>query len=937
MTPTCHYLSWNQPLAPQVATWLLQQTSTSPCPDLSSILVLVPTAEAGRILRAELLHQTQQQALLPPDIRTPAQWLPHDDPTLTAPLDSELIWTDLLLEINPADYPHLIPQPSANQDLAWATSLARLLTQLQNTLLDQALTIEDVAQKSDLLHDADRWQDLACLEKKWNQKLQALGLRNRSAAWRNFIENPTLPVPAQRVVLAGLPDPIPCLLRALEKIPQVDVLIHAPKDQADHFDHWGRPESEHWTQTPLQWSADCDHLHICETESSLAEHAATLAQPHSPPDATLIGLARQSLAPYLHDLIPHLHDPAGTPASLHEIWNWFHALQQWLESQALADLLTLLRQPATSRLWFSQNSSELSSTLLALDKLQQNHLARHESDLFSIQIKTADLQNRLTALSQTLRTCRARLNSKDWLAHLTEMAAIAFPDNSLDHPARELARAIMENIRRLATYASKLKKITPGTILSLTLRHCAELHLPTTRPDHALEIKSWLELSWDPRPHLILCGLQEGDVPYHPADTLFLPESLRQLLRLRTSELLLARDAYLFQTLAASRACHGRLDVLLARYDHQSDPLLPSRILLLCSDEELPERIHRLFRSPATPSAPTPPPAAPLPLQLPLSSDSSRTISVTSFKVYLQSPLLYHFQRGLGWEEIQPDKSELDARDFGTLAHDALEAFGKDAQLSTCTDPAVISQFLKDHLHTEAHQLFGPRLPASVAIQLDALAARFHRFAELQAQEAQAGWKIIAVEQKFECSLGHWTLKGKIDRVDQDSNGRIRLLDYKTTDKPKLPEDAHLKSATDVATAKAPAEALFSYNGKDHLWLDLQLPLYVWHWLQAHSDLDPQQVSCGYILLPKALQDTAFAIWDDGAALCHQALDCAQRILSALYKGLPLTALNADCWKSKPWSFWFPGGPESSFHLSSAQATTTPPPSSTSASTPPTP
>ena len=43
---------------------------------------------------------------------------------------------------------------------------------------------------------------------------------------------------------------------------------------------------------------------------------------------------------------------------------------------------------------------------------------------------------------------------------------------------------------------------------------------------------------------------------------------------------------------------------------------------------------------------------------------------------------------------VDPTKSELDALDFGTLCHAALEAMGREPTLRDCTDAALLRDFL---------------------------------------------------------------------------------------------------------------------------------------------------------------------------------------------------------------------------------------------------
>ena len=84
------------------------------------------------------------------------------------------------------------------------------------------------------------------------------------------------------------------------------------------------------------------------------------------------------------------------------------------------------------------------------------------------------------------------------------------------------------------------------------------------------------------------------------------------------------------------------------------------------------------------------------------------------------------------------------------------------------------------------------------------------------------------------------TLRGRIDRIDQ-RDGQWAILDYKTGDTAKTPQETHFKSKE---------------------WVDLQLPLYV-QLAQTLKIKGPMQL--GYIVLPKdvAKVGALMADWDD--------------------------------------------------------------------------
>lgn len=910
-----HFLDWDRPLGAQAAAWLLARAEGhAGCPDLGAVLVLVPTAEAGRILKQELLRLSPRAALLPPDVRTPAQWLPGECEAIAGPAERLLAWREVLLEADLEALPALLPHPPVHRDAAWAAELAGMLEGVQEALREGGWRMEDVARRGEALREPERWEDLARLEALWLRKLRQMGLQSPCEAWRQFASAPALPAGVERVVLAGVPDPIPWTLRVLEGVERVDVLVHAPEAEQGTFDVWGRPRAEAWAGRELTWQADEAHLHVRVDESSVARRAAALVRAHQRPGAVVLGLAREALGPVMREVLPQVHDPAGRPARQHEVWAWFDALAQWLERGTLAALVGLLRHPAGAAAWAARGAPAAGVALAALDRFRQQHLARTEEDLRAIEPWEKGDHAVLRALATATEAWRNDLEQSGWLNSLAAMADAAWKEQPLDEEGARLLEVFFTQIARQARHGRVLLRTRPSDHLALACATLGGLRLPVLCPEAAIEMKGWLELGWEARPHLILVGLQEGDVPYERLGDVFLPDSLRAELGLRSAAGLQARDTYLFQVLAAQRRAAGRLDVLVAKFTDAGEPLLPSRLIFLCSDAELPQRAQRLFspmREDAGASAPAPTPPRRLRLPpVPVEKGNERRISVTDFAQYLESPLLFYLSRRLGWEAVEPHKQEMDALDFGTLAHRVLEQLGREEQFRDLVDAKKLAAFLRDRLDEAARRQFGLKMPLGVEVQLDALARRLERFAEVQAREASAGWRIEAVERKFEWVMEGWTVTGKIDRIDRHADGRVRLLDYKTSEKPQAPEAVHYKVVRGETEGRVPRAALFTWDGKALRWTNLQLLLYAAYWAQACPE-DAGKISCGYVQLPRMLQAVELVLWAEGLAeLAEQATACAQRILQDLAEGSPGPALLADCWKQEPWASWMPGGPQ---------------------------
>jgi ATP-dependent helicase/nuclease subunit B len=230
---------------------------------------------------------------------------------------------------------------------------------------------------------------------------------------------------------------------------------------------------------------------------------------------------------------------------------------------------------------------------------------------------------------------------------------------------------------------------------------------------------------------------------------------------------------------------------------------------------------------------------------------------------------------------------ELDSLDFGTLCHAAFEAFGKDPALRDGTDPGALRKFLSGNLDANARARFGSRLPIPLVVQVDSARQRLSRAAEVQVEERLEGWVIEQSERSFSIRIGALDVTGKIDRVErQESTGRVRVLDYKTTDKAASPAEAHWRPAARNGES-APEFARFTIGEKKVVWKDLQLPLYMEAMSAERGGPAVSSLSCGYFNLPKAAGETRLEIWEDYSAEIHAAaVRCAEGVARAVSAGI---------------------------------------------------
>jgi ATP-dependent helicase/nuclease subunit B len=265
-------------------------------------------------------------------------------------------------------------------------------------------------------------------------------------------------------------------------------------------------------------------------------------------------------------------------------------------------------------------------------------------------------------------------------------------------------------------------------------------------------------------------------------------------------------------------------------------------------------------------------------------------IPVTAFRDYLKCPFRFYLARVLGMKAVDSAKTEMNAFDFGDVCHGALEAMGREPALRDCTDARMLREFLLTELDRIVRARFGDQLALPLIAQIESARQRLARAAEVQARERAEGWVIERVEWRFPetpaRTLGGLVVRGKIDRIDRhEGSGARRVLDYKTSDLAMSPREAHCRRAGRARDdERIPEMARFTVDGAEYLWIDLQLPLYLWALGHEGAPERPAAgAACGYFHLPKAVGGTGVTVWSDYSDGWHAAaLRCAGAVAEAV-------------------------------------------------------
>ncbi|MBM3852738.1 MAG: ATP-dependent nuclease subunit B [Verrucomicrobia bacterium] len=892
-------MPWDRPWLPQVAAWLAREWQGRGPLDLCRVLAVVPTRQAGRRLREALAEHASARstAVFPPRTLTPDTLLAEGaaGPGVATRLEALLAWVDVLREVELEAVAAVLPVAPPRRDFAWAWRLAEMLFRLQTQLSEGGLGLEEVVACAGDLPDEERWRQLAALERRQTARLAAAGRREPHAARRAYARESNPPAGIERIVLLAVPDPLPLALEMLGRwarsVP-IDVVVHAPPEESDAFDSAGRPLPSVWASRAPTWPEFEERVQLCADPADEAERVAEVAGAYAQPDGLLaIGIADAEV-----------RSPLERELARSEIAS-FNPEGRARKEEGLSVLLAALALLARGPTYEAVAALARCPDFLAALRLRSGEGGAADRVLAELDaVRGRQLPADLAALRRCVSKDEVHLMpALDFIDELHRaLAGAGFPDGAvgalnlifadrtfdLAQPAEARAAETLagwrETLDECTAAAEHFGALAANDWWEVARRRFGEERQAGEKAPGALELQGWLELPWEDAPHLVVAGLNDGLVPESVVGDAFLPEVLRGRLGLKTNAARFARDAYLLQALAAARRSGGRLDLLVAKASLAGDPLRPSRLLLQCDERDLPRRVAFLFRPaeatrrghPWTRAWRLSPRRVPPPPRVP----------VTGLKAWLACPFRFYLQYALRLEAVDPEKTELDARDFGTLCHAALEAMAREPGLRDCTDEAQLGEFLLGQFDRSARRQLAGDFSLPVLAQLESARQRLARAAVVQARERAAGWRVERVEWPFAVELGGLEVRGRIDRVDRHvETGAWRVLDYKTSDRATPPHLAHLRRLR-AADRGLPGWRQTEIGDGARIWVDLQLPLYLRALAAETGGVAPLTV--GYFNLPKAAGETAVVPWPElQGELLESAWTCAEEVGAAIRRG----------------------------------------------------
>ncbi|HUA76141.1 MAG TPA: double-strand break repair protein AddB [Acetobacteraceae bacterium] len=407
----------------------------------------------------------------------------------------------------------------------------------------------------------------------------------------------------------------------------------------------------------------------------------------------------------------------------------------------------------------------------------------------------AELVRRLKAALAPLEAARAGREAAPGalLAALIESAEALAATDAEPGPARlwalEEGEALAAHLAELLAALSHLPPIPPAELSGLLVESLAGVAVRTRRALRGRDgaehprvfIWGLLEARLQLAEVMVLGGLTEGTWPPTTDPGPWLSRPMRAALGLASSEEAIGRAAHDF----LSAALAAPTVILSAPRRREGAPAVPARWLvrieamLAGQGRALAEHPAvgwaRGLDHPAGPARParTPRPRPPLSLR-------PRRLGLTEVATWLADPYQIYARHVLRLDALDGIGEVADAAHFGLIVHAGLAAFlGRfharwpaDAarQIEAALAEALAAADLPPHLAA----WWTPRLPRIAGWVAEAEAARRRDGAPASVAVEQPG------EWVLEGPAGPFRLRGRADRIERRTDGRLAILDYKT-------------------------------------------------------------------------------------------------------------------------------------------------------------
>ncbi len=398
--------------------------------------------------------------------------------------------------------------------------------------------------------------------------------------------------------------------------------------------------------------------------------------------------------------------------------------------------------------------------------------------------------SKYVSLPEQSETDGQRITSQ--LLLLLRQIATAAKDDITDALFQESIFRAYTLLNRLdALLVSGDLKVTETTLQRLVTQLIQQTSIPFHgEPAEGLQIMGVLEtrnLDFD---HVLLLSCNEGNMPRGVNDSSLIPHSIRHAYDLTTVENKVSIYAYYFHRLlqrahdvtilwnnATEDGQRGEMSRFILQLMVESSHTIEQRTLQAghAIEHHQPKSIEKTQHVMDILRANFFGPEA--------------LLSPTAINYYQRCPLqfYYFYVAGLKKPDLPDDEQELDNRVFGNIFHQAADTIYK--QLPETITREVLQKMLKsqDIISRAVDDAFHKELPnAPVSglhiINREVIIRYLHQLIDIDMRLAP--FTILGLEKKVTRQLApDLIIGGLIDRLDQLSDGRIRVVDYKTGSK----------------------------------------------------------------------------------------------------------------------------------------------------------
>jgi len=467
------------------------------------------------------------------------------------------------------------------------------------------------------------------------------------------------------------------------------------------------------------------------------------------------------------------------------IMRWLDALQSDFYYQ---DLLDLLKSPF---IFADQPAQNRKQAVYQLEQLVRKHgVAAHLDAFLDLAHGEDEVQVALVRLRQAAEMLRKNSDTLGgWLHSLDESLAILGVLQGLapDEAGAQLLQALQTWQQELSADNTRfsraewrhwlVQQLDADNFRDLAIESPVLLtHLAATR--------------WRSFDAVVLLGCDASHLPGTDSGSVWFNDAVRGSLGLPAREAHLSRQR---DDLLALLALNGT--VLVTWQDHKSgeknllSPYLEMLRALheLAYGDDLAEReLGLILEAAQVRDADFPlPEAASMPAPGVPPSLIPNRISASGYNSLVACPYQFFARHMLRLNEMDEVRESVEKRDYGEWVHDILHRFHRQFPVTGKHDRTV----LESALANISSEVFAP------VVERDYLARAWllrwqqaiPAYLDTQLKFEEKGWRYQIGEVPFELPLNaELTLHGRIDRVDVQTDGIARVLDYKLTEATRL-------------------------------------------------------------------------------------------------------------------------------------------------------